>query len=222
MEFNGQKYLDQLSLGTGLKGMYHLRSKQTSPVARHVIGSHEYGRTNGKAHQEDMSRQKGQARLRNLRAQILRPRGRSSGARLRSWRVGRIPRNDAPEFPKGASDGRAEFRGAGSWGRWAHRWPCWNDGLHQAAASRLFLYVKQPEKIVPGRPLFYATAFTYGRVCQSVAGWRFIFTALQRLKAIDKHPASLRGMIFFEASILEMHDPDRSQTITIWEMCGPG
>jgi MoCo/4Fe-4S cofactor protein with predicted Tat translocation signal len=75
-------------------------------------------------------------------------------------------------------------------------------------------YVKQPEELVPGRPLFYATAFTLGGYARPV----LVESHLGRPTKIEgnrEHPASLGGTdIFSQASILEMYDPDRSQTIT--------
>jgi len=75
-------------------------------------------------------------------------------------------------------------------------------------------YVKQPEELVPGRPLFYATAFTLGGYASPV----LVESHLGRPTKIEgnrEHPASLGGTdIFSQASILEMYDPDRSQTIT--------
>ena len=74
-------------------------------------------------------------------------------------------------------------------------------------------YVRQPEEIVPGRPLFYATAAMLSGYASPV----LVESHLGRptkIEGNDKHPASLGGTdIFTQASILGMYDPDRSQTI---------
>src|SRR4029077_1128722 len=75
-------------------------------------------------------------------------------------------------------------------------------------------YVKQPEDVVPGRPMFYATATTLSGYASPV----LVESHLGRPTKVEgnaKHPASLGGTdIFAQASILVMYDPDRSQTIT--------
>jgi MoCo/4Fe-4S cofactor protein with predicted Tat translocation signal len=75
-------------------------------------------------------------------------------------------------------------------------------------------YVKQPEEIIPGRPLFYASATTLSGYASPV----LVESHLGRptkIEGNDQHPASLGGTdIFVQASILGMYDPDRSQTIT--------
>ncbi len=75
-------------------------------------------------------------------------------------------------------------------------------------------YVKQPEEVVPGRPMFYASAVTLSGYASPV----LVESHLGRptkIEGNDKHPASLGGTdIFTQAAILGMYDPDRSQTIT--------
>ena len=74
-------------------------------------------------------------------------------------------------------------------------------------------YVRQPEELVPGRPLFYATAFTMGGYASPLLVESHMYRPT-KIEGNDKHPASLGGTdIFAQASILEMYDPDRSQTI---------
>ena len=75
-------------------------------------------------------------------------------------------------------------------------------------------YVKQPEETIPGRPLFYATAFTLGGYASPVLVESHLYRPT-KIEGNDQHPASLGGTdIFAQASILGMYDPDRSQTIT--------
>jgi len=75
-------------------------------------------------------------------------------------------------------------------------------------------YVRQPEDVLPGRPMFFATAATLSGYASPV----LVESHLGRptkIEGNDKHPASLGGTdIYTQASILGMYDPDRSQTIT--------
>ncbi len=75
-------------------------------------------------------------------------------------------------------------------------------------------YVRQPEEVIPGRPMFYATAVTLGGYASPV----LVESHLGRptkIEGNDLHPASLGGTdIFTQASILGMYDPDRSQSVT--------
>ena len=74
-------------------------------------------------------------------------------------------------------------------------------------------YVRQPEEVVPGRPMFYATAITLG----GYASPMLVESHLGRptkIEGNEQHPASLGGTdIFAQASILGMYDPDRSQSV---------
>ncbi len=75
-------------------------------------------------------------------------------------------------------------------------------------------YVRQPEELVPGRPLFYATAFTLGGYASPLLVESHMYRPT-KVEGNDRHPASLGGTdVFAQASILEMYDPDRSQTIS--------
>ena len=75
-------------------------------------------------------------------------------------------------------------------------------------------YVKQPEETIPGRPLFYATAFTLSGYANPVLVESHLYRPT-KIEGNDQHPASQGGTdIFAQASILGMYDPDRSQTIT--------
>src|SRR5260370_13602991 len=74
-------------------------------------------------------------------------------------------------------------------------------------------YVRQPEEVIPGRPMFYATAVTLGGHASPV----LVESHLGRptkIEGNDQHPASLGGTdIFAKASILGLYDPDRSQSV---------
>ncbi|HEY6770649.1 MAG TPA: TAT-variant-translocated molybdopterin oxidoreductase [Candidatus Sulfotelmatobacter sp.] len=74
-------------------------------------------------------------------------------------------------------------------------------------------YVRQPEEVIPGRPMFYATAMTLGGYANPI----LVESHLGRptkIEGNDQHPASLGGTdIFAQASLLTMYDPDRSQSV---------
>ncbi len=75
-------------------------------------------------------------------------------------------------------------------------------------------YVKQPEELVPGRPMFYATAFSLGGYANPVLAESHMYRPT-KIEGNDQHPASQGGTdVFAQASILGMYDPDRSQNIT--------
>jgi MoCo/4Fe-4S cofactor protein with predicted Tat translocation signal len=73
-------------------------------------------------------------------------------------------------------------------------------------------YVKTPDGLVPGKPQFYATAMPLG----GVASGLLVECHEGRPTKIEgnpSHPASLGGTTVYEqASILNLYDPDRSQT----------
>ena len=75
-------------------------------------------------------------------------------------------------------------------------------------------YVRQPEEVIPGRPLFFATAIPI----QAVAMGVLVESHLGRPTKIEgnpDHPASLGATdAIAQASVLELYDPDRSQTLT--------
>ncbi len=75
-------------------------------------------------------------------------------------------------------------------------------------------YVRQPEEVIPGRPMFYATAMTLGGYASPVLVESHMGRPT-KIEGNDQHPASLGGTdIFAQASILGMYDPDRSQSVT--------
>jgi MoCo/4Fe-4S cofactor protein with predicted Tat translocation signal len=75
-------------------------------------------------------------------------------------------------------------------------------------------YVNQPEAVVPGRPLYFASAFTVSGVARPV----LVESHMGRPTKIEgnpEHPASLGSTdATTQASVLGLYDPDRSQTIT--------
>jgi MoCo/4Fe-4S cofactor protein with predicted Tat translocation signal len=75
-------------------------------------------------------------------------------------------------------------------------------------------YVRQPEELVPGQPLFYATSMSVAGIATGV----LVESHLGRPTKIEgnpEHPASLGATdAAMQASILTLYDPDRSQTVT--------
>jgi len=75
-------------------------------------------------------------------------------------------------------------------------------------------YVRQPEELIPGRPLFYATAMTLGGVATGL----LVESHEGRPTKVEGnplHPGSIGAAdIFSQAAVLGLYDPDRSQTIT--------
>jgi len=75
-------------------------------------------------------------------------------------------------------------------------------------------YVRQPEEVIPGKPLFYATAMSVAGIGTGV----LVESHLERPTKIEgnpEHPASLGATdAAMQASVLTLYDPDRSQTVT--------
>jgi len=79
--------------------------------------------------------------------------------------------------------------------------------------EKIVPYVQQPEQLIPGRPLYFATAMTLGGfatglVAESHEGHP------TKIEGNPLHPASLGATnIFHQAALLDLYDPDRSQTV---------
>lgn len=75
-------------------------------------------------------------------------------------------------------------------------------------------YVRAPEEIVPGKPLFFATAMPLSGVASAL----LVESHEGRPTKVEgnpEHPASLGATdLFAQASLLTLYDPDRSQTLT--------
>ena len=81
-------------------------------------------------------------------------------------------------------------------------------------AEKIVPYVKQPEELIPGKPLFYATSMAVGGVATGL----LVESHEGRPTKIEGnpiHPGSLGASdVFAQAAILGLYDPDRSQTLT--------
>jgi molybdopterin-containing oxidoreductase family iron-sulfur binding subunit len=75
-------------------------------------------------------------------------------------------------------------------------------------------YVRQPEGLVPGQPMFYATAMTLGGVATGL----LVESHEGRPTKVEgnpQHPSSLGAAdVFSQASILGIYDPDRARSLT--------
>src|SRR6188508_2924513 len=80
--------------------------------------------------------------------------------------------------------------------------------------EKIVPYVRQPEEVVPGRPLYYATAMPLGGVATGL----LVESHEGRPTKVEgnpEHPGSLGAAdVFAQAAILSLYDPDRSRTIT--------
>jgi MoCo/4Fe-4S cofactor protein with predicted Tat translocation signal len=74
-------------------------------------------------------------------------------------------------------------------------------------------YVRSPEAMTPGRPLFFATAMPFGGAANGVLAESHLGRPT-KIEGNLQHPASLGATdVFAQASILTLYDPDRSQAV---------
>ena len=75
-------------------------------------------------------------------------------------------------------------------------------------------YVRQPEDIIPGRPLFFASAIPMAGVARPI----LVESHMGRPTKVEgnpEHPASLGATdSITQATVLDLYDPDRAQTLT--------
>src|SRR6266700_2583646 len=87
-------------------------------------------------------------------------------------------------------------------------------GCGRAPEQHIVPYVKQPDGLVLGKPRFYATAMPFGAdaiglLVESHEG------RPTKIEGNPDHPSSLGATnAFAQASILNLYDPDRAQTVT--------
>src|SRR5436309_8508161 len=79
--------------------------------------------------------------------------------------------------------------------------------------EKIVPYVRQPEELIPGRPLFYATAMPLGGVATGL-----IVESHEgrptKIEGNPMHPGSLGATdVYSQAAILGLYDPDRAQTL---------
>src|ERR1035441_870062 len=88
-------------------------------------------------------------------------------------------------------------------------------GCTRQPTEHIVPYVRQPEELIPGRPLFFATAATLGGVANGV----LVESHEGRPTKIEgnpEHPGTLGACdIFSQASVLQLYDPDRAQAASL-------
>jgi molybdopterin-containing oxidoreductase family iron-sulfur binding subunit len=84
-------------------------------------------------------------------------------------------------------------------------------GCTKLPTQKIVPYVRQPEEIIPGKALYYATAVTLGGIATGV----LVESNMARPTKIEgnpDHPGSLgASTAISQAAILGLYDPDRSQ-----------
>jgi molybdopterin-containing oxidoreductase family iron-sulfur binding subunit len=87
-------------------------------------------------------------------------------------------------------------------------------GCTRQPIEKIVPYVRQPEQLVPGKPLYFATVhavggYATGLLAESHNG------RPTKLEGNPEHPASLgRSDVRAQAAVLDLYDPDRSQAVT--------
>jgi molybdopterin-containing oxidoreductase family iron-sulfur binding subunit len=81
-------------------------------------------------------------------------------------------------------------------------------------AEKIVPYVRPQEDILPGKPMFFATAMSVGGVATGLLAKSFDGRPI-KIEGNPEHPGSLGTTdVLAQASILGLYDPDRSQEIT--------
>ena len=87
-------------------------------------------------------------------------------------------------------------------------------GCVKQPAEKVFPYVRPPEESVVGEPLYFATAQTLGGYARGIVVESYEGRPT-KIEGNELHPASKGGTdVFAQGFILNMYDPDRSQTLT--------
>ena len=119
------------------------------------------------------------------------------------------------EFPKGASEWLDDFSRRGFLKTMGASLALAGlTGCTRMPITEIVPYVRQPENVIPGRPMFYATAFALGGYASPILVESHLFRPT-KIEGNPQHPASLGGTdVYAQASILDLYDPDRAQNIT--------
>ena len=119
------------------------------------------------------------------------------------------------EFPKGASEWLDDFSRRGFLKTMGASLALAGlTGCTRMPITEIVPYVRQPENVVPGRPMFYATAFTLGGYASPILVESHLFRPT-KVEGNPQHPASLGGTdVYAQASLLDLYDPDRAQNVT--------
>src|ERR1700757_3903762 len=87
-------------------------------------------------------------------------------------------------------------------------------GCYRPPEQKIVPYLEQPELLVSGRPLYFATAMPFNGSATGV-----LVTSNEgrptKIEGNSNHPLSLGATSVFEqAALLTLYDPDRSKTVT--------
>src|SRR6185312_8386290 len=145
-------------------------------------------------------------------------------------------KNDTPLYWRSLDElaSSDEFR-AFVEGEFPNRTPDWNDpgsrrkflrlmgasiALAGAAACTkqpkevIVPYVRQPEDVIPGKPMYYATTMSVAGIGTGVLAESHLGRPT-KIEGNPDHPASLGASdAAMQASVLTLYDPDRSQNVT--------
>ena len=89
---------------------------------------------------------------------------------------------------------------------------CWSP--RPASREKIYPYVHQPDDMVLGQALFFATGFTLNGITTGVLGKSREGRPI-KLEGNPTHPGSLGGISSIaQASLLNLYDPDRSRFVT--------
>ncbi len=78
-------------------------------------------------------------------------------------------------------------------------------------AEKIIPYVRPNEDMIPGKPMFYATAMTMGGTATGLLAESYEGRPV-KLEGNPSHPGSLGATdVYAQAALLDMYDPDRSQ-----------
>ncbi|HKD44732.1 MAG TPA: TAT-variant-translocated molybdopterin oxidoreductase [Candidatus Angelobacter sp.] len=87
-------------------------------------------------------------------------------------------------------------------------------GCTRQPLEQILPYVRQPEELVPGRPIFYATAMPFAGYALPLLVETHEFRPT-KVEGNPQHGCSLGATdLFAQASVLNLYDPDRSTVLT--------
>ena len=119
------------------------------------------------------------------------------------------------EFPKGASEWLDSFSRRGFLKTMGASLALAGlTGCTKMPLTEIVPYVKQPENVIPGKPMFYATAFTLNGYASPILVESHMYRPT-KIEGNPEHPASQGGTdVYAQASLLDLYDPDRATNVT--------